>query len=226
MNNLVDPIKFIMIGGKGVGKTSILRRLAQEKFSAAAKTDGLEVAEFVALLNHSASIHITVVDVSSSLLLAHPGSTMSSLFASEVDGVIIVADSENSNSIVEVKRWLDLVARQGATNMLHHLIIHKADVWQQDKHFCPHKLNRIVINSPFDDWSWTVGDPAFGDVDLKRGEYEHQRAPEDTLRKMVLSVLLKRQGNICRLLPVPLKIEFTKWTSHGFDEVDKYFASN
>mmetsp|Transcript_104169 Transcript_104169/g.204321 ORF Transcript_104169/g.204321 Transcript_104169/m.204321 type:complete len:228 (+) Transcript_104169:88-771(+) len=227
MNNLVDPIKIIIIGGKGVGKTAILRRLAQLQYSAILpKSEGLEVAEFSAQLNYSASINITVIDVSASLVVAHPGSTMSSLFATEVDGVVVVAESESTNSVVEVKRWLDLISRQGATHLVQHLIIHKADIWQRDEHFCPHKLNLIVQNSPFEDWSWTVGDPSFGDVDLRRGEFEHQRAPEDTLRRMVLSILLKRQGNVCKLLPVPLKIEFKKWNSYAFEEVDKYFANN
>jgi hypothetical protein len=223
MNNLVDPVNILVIGSIGVGKTTLLKRLANREYvSDDTPTAGLEVIDFRADLKHSASIRVSVIDVGASLLQSKQSElTFSRLFSTDIDGVCIVADGCKVQTILDVRYWLDLLAKQGVRNVVKHLIVNKADASPFDLQFSPRKLSSIVRASPLDDWSWTVGNAQFGDFDVSRGCVEHQRAPEDILRKMVVTILQKRQGNFCKLLPVPFELTFCKWTSYQASEIER-----
>lgn len=225
MDNLADPIKILLIGGYGVGKTSFMRRVTGCPFLRVYKqTTGIEESTLRVELLQTTSISISIVDVGANLLCKHPGSTMSLFFAGDVDAVIVMADGDSMRSLVEIKRWLSLVATQGNCKALLHLVIHKADLYSDERKFSPASLSGIVRESVFSDWSWTVGCAEFGDVDLGRGEYEHQRSPDDVIRKIVHSILLKRRGNVCKLLPTRLLLKFVESKNYDFEDIDKYFA--
>jgi GTP-binding protein EngB required for normal cell division len=224
MNNLVDPVNILMVGSHGVGKTSLLKRLANKSYvSDDAPTTGLEVIDFRADLKHSASIRVSIIDVGASMLQSKQSeSAFSQLFSTDIDGVCIVADGCKVQTILDVRYWLDLVAKQGVRSAVQHLIVNKADALPSELKFSPRKLSAIVRASPLDDWSWTVGNAEFGDFDVSRGSVEHQRAPEDVLRMMVLAILQKRQGNFCKLLPVPFELKYDNWTSYTVSEIEQF----
>jgi hypothetical protein len=227
MNTVVDPVKILVIGGYGVGKSSIIRRVAELAFeSRYVPTTGIDVVVLKAPLKDSASIEVSVIDVGAELLLAHPGSTMSLLCANGVDCIIVVADGGDATSILEVKRWLHLIIQHGGNKAEIRLIISKADIPAAEREFSPSKLSRVIKESIISGWSWTVSNPDFGDIDISRGCVEHQSAPEDIIRSIVHSILVQRAGNLCKLLPVPFRLEFVKYSTYPFQDVDKYFSTS
>lgn len=226
MNSLVDPIKILLIGGYGVGKSSMLRRVAGLPYEAKyIATTGIDVLNLRVPLKEAASIDVSIIDVGAEFLLAHPGSTMSLLCANGMDCIIVVADSGDATSILEVNRWLNLITQHGSSKADIHLVISKADIPGPEREFCPSKLSNVIKESIITGWSWTVSNPDFGDIDVSRGCVEQQKPPEEVIRSIVHTILVQRAGNICKLLPVPFRLEFDKLSCFPFQDVDQYFSS-
>lgn len=226
MNSLVDPVKIILIGSGGVGKSSIVRRLAGHTFEDKyLPTTGIDVANMKVLLKDSAFVDVSIIDTGAELMQSCPGSTMSLLCAGGVDCAIIVADGGNARSILDVNRWLNLITQHGSNKLDIHLVISKADIPASGREFSPIKLSSVIKDSAIGGWSWTVSNPEFGDMDIARGCIEHQRAPEDVIRTIIHTVLVNRAGNVCKLFPVPFRLQFVQLTSFPFPDVDKYFSS-
>ena len=226
MNNLVDPITLLLIGGCAVGKTTFLRRLAGLEYCQLFQpTSGFNVGEFRVELKHNAHIIINIIDISSELLTKRMESIMPKFFAANLDAIIIVADSGNSQSFLDVNQWLELISRNMKRNIIKHLVVNKADIPISQRKFTPDKLSFLIKNSSLSGWSWTVGNPDFGDIDVSRGSYEHQKPPEDVLYSLILSILSNRQGNFCQLLTVPFKIDFLQLKHYDNNEIETYFRN-
>jgi len=222
MNNLVDPVKVLLCGDHSVGKTSIARRLADMKFpDQYAATSGLNDLEFIAELKHSASIRVSLVDIGADLFIQQ-GACYLDILCADVDGVIIVVDGSRGNAAQEARDWLELLTRQTGPKVNKYIMVHKADVISLHALGPLDRMNDLVRRTGIEGWALTVGHEELGDLVLSRGFPSRQKAPADVLRALVLSILLKRQSNFCKLLPVPFKIEFTKWTTYDYEDLDRY----
>jgi hypothetical protein len=229
MNNLADPVKILLCGGAGVGKTSILRRLADFSFPEHyVQTSGLNVLEMRANLKNSASIKVLVYDLGSDLIQSGPGAdaTFLSVLTSDTDGAMVVLNGSNPQSIKEADVWLEFLAKNTNKKISKYLLVHKADMPVETRVVTARTLDIFVAHEEIDGWSLTVGHPALGDCDMSRGSFTNQKPPEDVLSNLVLRILRKRQGNICRLVPVPFRMDFVQWSSYDESELDRKFVNN
>lgn len=212
MINLVDPVKILLCGGYGVGKTSIVGRLADANFNSVYEpTSGINVVEFTANLKHSANIAVTVIDLGADLVQTGTDTELIPLLATDIDGAIIVVDGQN---LKDVNFWIDMTNKLTKRKICKFLIVHKADMSKSDKTFVPTELNTLVLTAHLEGWALTVGHPDFADFDCTRGNIINQKSPEEVLRELVLTILLKRQSNFCKLLPVPFTIDYSHWSSY------------
>lgn len=222
MNNLVDPVKVLICGDHNVGKTAIAQRLANMNFpDRYAATSGLNDLEFIAELKHSASIRVSVVDIGADLFIQQ-GSCYLDILCADVDGVIVVVDGSKGNAAQEARDWLELLTRQTGPKVNKYIMVHKADMINLEASAPLDRMNELVRRKGIEGWALTVGHEELGDLVLSRGFPSRQKAPTDVLCSLVLSILLKRQSNFCKLLPVPFKIEFTKWTTYDYEDLDRY----
>jgi len=226
MNNLVDPVKILLCGDHNVGKTSIARRLASMKFPHLySPTSGLNDLEFQAELKHNATIQISVLDVGADVFIQQ-GSGYIGLLWMDVDGVIIVVDGSKSNVVSEAHNWVEHIAKQTSSHTKVFLVIHKADCLSEQTLGALNQIDNWIKRAEIESWALTVGHQDLGDLVLSRGYSMQQKAPADVLRNLVLNILLKRQSNFCKLLPVPFKIEFQKWTTYDYEDLDRYLSSS
>jgi hypothetical protein len=227
MNNLVDPVKILLCGDCCVGKTSILRRLGNMTFPLEYnKTKGINVADFTSELKYAATIKISLLDLGSCLMNTQPTSGLFSEIFADVDGIIIVTDASKETSVSkDSMEWISKVLTiAGNTEKIIHkwVIVNKADTLPNNEPFDPHRIQSCLEYFDVDNWSLAVGHSALGDVNVCRGNFVHQTPPEDVLNKLVLSILLKRQSNFCKLIPVPFRVTFETWASLDTSELGSY----
>lgn len=225
MNNLVDPVKVLICGDHNVGKTSIARRLGNMKFpNLYSPTSGLNDLEFQAELKHNATIQISVLDVGADVFIQQ-GSGYIGLLCMDVDGVIIVVDGSSSDVMSDAHNWVELIAKVTNSQTKVCIIVHKADCLSAQTLGELDQMQNWIKRAEIESWALTVGHQDLGDLVLSRGFSMQQKAPADVLRSLVLNILLKRQSNFCKLLPVPFKIEFQKWTTYDYEDLDRHLSS-
>lgn len=223
MINLVDPVKILLCGGYGVGKTSLVSRLASKGFAREYQpTAGINVVEFSAKLKHSASIMVTVIDLGADLVLTQTDPELIPSITCDIDGAFIVVDGQKSQYLKDVSYWIDMTINMNKRKIFKYLLVNKADMSESGKTFFPTELDALVQSASLEGWALTVGHPDLGDFDCSRGSIINQKSAEELLQKLVLTILLKRQSNFCKLLPVPFAIEFGRLTSYDYSEVHRY----
>ena len=226
MNNLLDPVKILVCGGCEAGKTSILLRLADMEFpSTYEKTFGINVIECTAFLKHNATIKVTVIDIGANLVRTHGKTSLFSALVMNADGMLVVMNCINSHSISDTEQCIDRISKSMEKVISKHLLVHKADLLHKSGFYSTSAIEAFVAKTDMDDYALTVGHAELGDAVMNRGDFVHQKAPSEVLNKLVLAILLKRQSNFCKLVPVPFRIEFCKWTSYEVDELDEYISS-
>jgi hypothetical protein len=188
------------------------------------QTSGVNNLDFQAELKHSATIRVSVLDIGAELFIQN-GSNYVNLLFMDADGVLIFVDGNKNDPVREVHAWLELLARQTTVNLNKYIVIHKADTFNTYSIGKLARLDDFVKHAGIEGWAMTVGHQDLGDMVLSRGSAAYQKAPADVLRELVLGILLKRQSNFCKLLPVPFRIEFVKWATYDFEDLDRFVAS-
>jgi GTPase SAR1 family protein len=113
MDTILDPIKILLCGGSGVGKTSIIRRLAglpfQEEYS---QTSGINIAEFVVpLKNKMHELKITIIDVGSELIHFQDDSNFTYILLNNVHAIVLLIDCTNMSSLKDLDNWMEFFSR-------------------------------------------------------------------------------------------------------------------
>ena len=96
--------KIVVLGDSGVGKTSIVQRYVNNRFSDDYKpTTGAQPLKKT-LERGGNTIKLVIWDVAGHLLNLHPA------YSSEADGVILVCDMSRVESAEVMKRWLGVIS--------------------------------------------------------------------------------------------------------------------
>lgn len=229
MNNALDPIKIIFCGGHGVGKTSLLKRLAGMPFPYNYdRTTGVNEFNFRVPLISGVEVSVVLVDIGAAVLQnqRHNNAAFTAL-TMNVDAAVLVVDSVSAQSMKESDLWLDFltvyVGNHDPKNAVNkYLLVHKADLPLERRVITPHSLDEFVRMVRMGGWAYTVAHADLCDIDTARGAVHRQKAPQDVLRQLVTTVLLKRQQNLYKLLPVVMELKFVDWTQYDAADLDKY----
>eukprot|EP00975_Prorocentrum_lima_P025066 5264119-Prorocentrum_lima.AAC.1 len=107
MNTIVDPIKILLLGGYGVGKTALFHRLIHGQPATLhyePSSAGAEVAIFH-LPYSSSSIKLILVDVAAELIMSR-SDLLVTLFH-DAHAALIVVDCADKHSFQEADQWID-----------------------------------------------------------------------------------------------------------------------
>lgn len=223
MNNVMDPIKILICGGYGVGKTSIVRRLANMQFPVEYnQTTGINTVDFVATFTNNSLIKITLIDIGADLMHTHIDSSFFPVLMMDIDGILIVIDHTNIESLKESDMWLDFLSKNIVKKVNKYLLVHKMDLSKELSVITPNNLDLFIQAMDIDGWSYTVGHSELNDFDISRGHLLYQKPPEDIFKNLILSILYRRQSNIYKIIPIPFIINYKNWISYEYEDLDKY----
>ena len=228
MNNALDPIKILVCGGHAVGKTTILRRLSKMQFpDTYERTLGLNAVNFfVALNNNGVQLKVNIFDIGAGLLDSrHRDSALFTELTTDLDAVLLVVDGTKLESMKESDAWIEFLDVHITRKVVKYLLVHKADLPRSLRVITPKNLDVFVKHSGIDGWSLTVGHPALGDLDINRGSWIRQKPPEDIIKRVVSTVLLRRQSNLFKIIPPDFNLEFSAWKSYGYEDINCFINS-
>jgi GTPase SAR1 family protein len=178
-------MKLALCGGTGVGKTSILRRLAGGVFKESHEpTYGINKAAFK--LGESLQ-DVQIWDIGADLLtssyFAHQ------IFLADIDAAIFVVDAGSLKSLQDVDNWMGLLANFSWTSQIpKFLLVHKADC--EEKVVNAEDLDTFVHSSGCLDWAFTVGSEEYCDFDPSRDHSRKQSSPIDVVRRIIASAAI------------------------------------
>lgn len=232
MNTLVDPIYMGFFGGKHVGKTALLRRIANLSIMEEDETiGGLNCAYFYFNLKNNLRVKVKIIDFASDLLtLYHPNrlnvssanqsghQNPLSVLIPNLDCAFLVIDVTNKQSLLQCNQWIESIIHYRKNNsnaLLKYIIANKADMPLTDRIISPKNLERWRMNTESLDWAFTVGHRELGDVDVLRGDMIRQRCVEDILMQVLLLILQRRDNKYFKLLRSPplLHFQYSSWIS-------------
>lgn len=217
-------MKILICGGDGVGKTSLLRRLAGNKefISTYIPTTGVNILDLRLKCNgNSNNIKVKLIDIGSELINYKADERIFSKIALNTEGIFIVIDASSVQSMKDSDLWIDHLTAIIPRKITKFLLMHKADVPNEEKTVTPRNLDYFVKYSDIVEWAYTVGHPDLRDIDYARGSLTKQKAPEDLLRKMVLLILQRRQIDIAETVIFPLQFEYIAWSCVEFEDLDR-----
>eukprot|EP01016_Furgasonia_blochmanni_P057196 TRINITY_DN988_c0_g1_i1.p2 TRINITY_DN988_c0_g1~~TRINITY_DN988_c0_g1_i1.p2 ORF type:complete len:286 (-),score=50.37 TRINITY_DN988_c0_g1_i1:238-1095(-) len=123
-NNYDHAVKLLMLGESGVGKSSLLLRFAEDKFSSTFLTTlGVEYKQKVIQVNNSNTL-VQVWDTAGQERFR----TITPIYYRSVDGVILVYDVADRHSFESVSYWIKNLQDYGDPNIITILVGNKADL--------------------------------------------------------------------------------------------------
>lgn len=237
MNTLLDPVYIGFFGGGEVGKTCLLRRIANLcPFEEELKTDGFNYGLFQMNLKENFKIKVKIIDFSSDLLaLYHPTSVKPdhqnplSTLIPNLHCVFLVSDITSKQSLLDCSQWMDAIVhsrRYSSTPLISYILANKADLPLKDRVISLKNLDRWRKNTESVDWAFTVGHRELGDVDPRRGNAIKQKSIEDILIQLLLLVLQRRDSKYYKLLDGPphLNFHFVSWIAVSKEEIEDQAA--
>lgn len=223
MNNLVDPIKVVFCGGYGVGKTCLLQRLAglatNETYL---RTSGANVTIFNVPIG-STTIKLSVVDISAELGMAPFNAAPLANLLQDAHAACIVLDCGSTQSLREADQWMDMLSHVPSIS-IKYMIANKADLLPGGGVVTGGQLDKFTHMAQLTDWAFTVGHPALGDVDCRRGCVGRQRTVQQIVGFIVQQVLHNRQSSYYKLMHLPISLQLVSWDKFPSQHVDQHFC--
>lgn len=227
LNNLLDPVKIVMCGGSSVGKTSILRRLAEMRVSDEYEpTTGVNIVNFSIPMRNSNTLKLQLVDIGADLIHCQSDSPFFSTLTSNMDGFILVIDGTSASSMKDSDAWLQFFAEKSVGKVFKYLLVHKADLPQERRILSSNQLDLFVHHAGLIDWALTVGHSQLGDLDFKRGNPGKQKSPEEVIKRMLIVILQQRQSNFHKIFPISFRIDYVSWLALEFEDLEKVGSYN
>ncbi|TMW64635.1 hypothetical protein Poli38472_011515 [Pythium oligandrum] len=156
--------KIALVGGSGVGKTSIVRRWFQRSFqSTYSPTIGVDVFT-LPFTYHGEEILLEIWDVSS-MEVDNTQSSLHALLCEDLDGIFFVFNVHRVSSIAAIDKWRYNLAKYiSAKELPFFLLAHKADMIQK-RIMSSDDIAAYSKAGGYRGWIWTVGRPNFGEND-------------------------------------------------------------
>jgi len=171
--------------------------------------------------NNDLLIKLKLIDVGGNLL--HSSSEYIKSFSHLIDnieGVIIVIDVTNAQSLKDSDTWLEFLAEKAPKTIIRYLLAHKADLPLSSRIITAKNLDRFVRHSEIEEWGYTVGHPDLIDCDMTRGsQWTQQTCIESVLHKLFTLITQERRYNFFKIVPVPLKIEYLTTKEYEFEDL-------
>lgn len=163
-NGLDDTptFKIALVGGPGVGKTSILRRWLQRPYASKySPTIGVDVIS-TPFRYKTHEVHLHIWDVASGEA-DNTQSALHALICEDLDGIFFVFNVHRVSSIAAVDKWRHGLAKYiSATEIPFFLLSHKADMTQK-RIMSSEDIASYAKAGGYRGWMWTVGRPNFGE---------------------------------------------------------------
>ncbi len=167
MINALDSINIGLIGGPSVGKTTLLRRLAEKSFPGSYEaTQGFNVMQAEIPLKDSLSVPVKVIDFASCLLPLYyerennRANPLTQLIP-RLQAAFLVLDVTDKQSVLYCNHWLDLVhrlTRHSQESLITIILAHKADIPLNQRQLTARQLDRLCLSSSSMLWAYTVGE--------------------------------------------------------------------
>ncbi|KAG9402572.1 hypothetical protein AC1031_007182 [Aphanomyces cochlioides] len=165
-------LKIALVGGHGVGKSSIVRRWLKRPYQAAYhQTIGVDVQtiKYPYMGNPKEIIHLHIWDVSS-VEVDSPG--FHELLCDGLDGVFFVFNIHRVSSIAAVDGWRTSLSKYiSASEVPCYLLSHKADMLQK-RVMTSDDIEAYARTAGYKGWSWTVGRGGLGESDKNPAVFE------------------------------------------------------
>ncbi|KAF0695825.1 Aste57867_13345 [Aphanomyces stellatus] len=175
-------LKIALVGGNGVGKSSIVRRWLKRPYQAAYhQTIGVDVHTIkYPYKEKDSSLYLHIWDVSSAEV---DSPSFHELLCDRLDGVFFVFNVHRVSSIAAVDAWRTRLGQYiSASETPFYLLSHKADMLQK-RVMTSDDIEAYARTAGYKGWCWTVGRGGLG---------ENERNPP------VLEALDKMVDYICR----------------------------
>ncbi|OQR86301.1 hypothetical protein ACHHYP_10713 [Achlya hypogyna] len=188
-------LKIALVGGNGVGKSSIVRRWLKRKYqSAYSQTIGVDVSTLQYPYGKR-SVQIQIWDVSSAEV---DNPSLHELVCDGLDGIFFVFNVHRVSSIAAVDAWRAALSHFiSSSEVPFYLLCHKADMLQK-RVMTSDDIEAYARTAGYRGWSWTVGR-------MGLGESDRNPAVMEALDKMV--------DQICHGQPVSALIEARRRTT-------------
>ncbi|EQC31763.1 hypothetical protein SDRG_10552 [Saprolegnia diclina VS20] len=157
-------LKIALVGGNGVGKTSIVRRWLKRPYqSAYSQTIGVDVSTLLYPYGPSKQpVKIQVWDVSSAEV---DNTSLHELLCDDLDGIFFVFNVHRVSSIAAIDAWrTQLAAFISSSEVPFYLLCHKADMLQK-RVMTSDDIEAYARTAGYRGWSWTVGRMGLGESD-------------------------------------------------------------
>ncbi|KDO27373.1 hypothetical protein SPRG_20327 [Saprolegnia parasitica CBS 223.65] len=157
-------LKIALVGGNGVGKTSIVRRWLKRPYqSAYSQTIGVDVSTLLYPYGPTKQpVKIQVWDVSSAEV---DNTSLHELVCDDLDGIFFVFNVHRVSSIAAVDAWrTQLASFISSSEVPFYLLCHKADMLQK-RVMTSDDIEAYARTAGYRGWSWTVGRMGLGESD-------------------------------------------------------------
>jgi GTPase SAR1 family protein len=240
METPLDSINICLLGGYSVGKTCLLNRfIGSKSFDYNCKpSDGATVAKMVMNMKNGLQLQIRLIDISAEVInssfdnenslqssASYPLQCMFQSGFGKIDGSFIVMDCSRHSSFDEVERCLHVIETIPSYEVNRMMLVNKFDLTRSERAFTTQRLDTFSHHSKFSFWGYVVAHSAFGDFDVSRGDGHRQQSPEDILKRMIMSILKRRDENIHKLIDVPSILQFQKIQHFDSDDLLSMWSS-
>ncbi|ETV83680.1 hypothetical protein, variant 1 [Aphanomyces astaci] len=161
-------LKVALVGGNGVGKSSIVRRWLKRPYQAAYHpTIGVDVHTIKHNKRGSNAKErpITYVDVWDVSFVEVDSPAFHELLCDGLDGIFFVFNVHRVSSIAAVDAWLTNLGKfVSSSEIPFYLLSHKADMLQK-RVMTSDDIDAYVRTAGFKGWCWTVGRGGLGESD-------------------------------------------------------------
>ena len=122
-NSKAIEFKIIILGEKGIGKTSICNRLIKNEFNLEIKSTNQNECYWKIFTLFDKTIYLYVIDIEDNFLVNERSQIYSNL-----DGAIIVYDITKAKSYEEIDKWISELKQNSNENIPHILLANKCDL--------------------------------------------------------------------------------------------------
>ena len=148
----IKKLKIILLGEKGVGKSSLIKRYVMNTFKLSDNSDDIEIKKKILDIDDNTSAELSIYDTTNEEKLGK----ITKNYYRDSHGAIVVFDLTNKISFNKVKYWLKEINSNSPRDVVVCLLGNKADL-------------TVDRNVPYEDAKEIAGDNLYYEVSSKTG---------------------------------------------------------